>query len=64
MQNAKDYGLSADGISFDLQKVVERSRGVSKQLNSGVGFLMKKNKITVIKGHGCAGRQGRNQGDR
>nr|WP_321444502.1 dihydrolipoyl dehydrogenase [uncultured Cohaesibacter sp.] len=50
MQNAKDYGLSADGVSFDLQKVVERSRGVSKQLNSGVGFLMKKNKITVIKG--------------
>nr|WP_319389077.1 dihydrolipoyl dehydrogenase [uncultured Cohaesibacter sp.] len=50
MQNAKDYGLSADNVSFDLQKVVERSRGVSKQLNSGVGFLMKKNKVTVIKG--------------
>lgn len=50
MQNAKDYGLSAEGVSFDLQKVVERSRGVSKQLNSGVGFLMKKNKIAVIKG--------------
>ncbi|TLP49067.1 MULTISPECIES: dihydrolipoyl dehydrogenase [Cohaesibacter] len=50
MQHAKDYGLSADGISFDLQKVVERSRGVSKQLNNGVGFLMKKNKVTVIKG--------------
>ena len=50
MQNAKDYGLSAEGVSFDLQKVVERSRGVSKQLNTGVGFLMKKNKVTVIKG--------------
>nr|WP_321525515.1 dihydrolipoyl dehydrogenase [uncultured Cohaesibacter sp.] len=50
MKNAKDYGLSADNVSFDLQKVVERSRGVSKQLNSGVGFLMKKNKVTVIKG--------------
>ncbi|WP_319531747.1 dihydrolipoyl dehydrogenase [uncultured Cohaesibacter sp.] len=50
MQNAKDYGLSAEGVSFDLQKVVERSRGVSKQLNNGVGFLMKKNKVTVIKG--------------
>ena len=50
MKNAKDYGLSADNVSFDLQKVVERSRGVSKQLNTGVGFLMKKNKVTVIKG--------------
>ncbi|SNY93660.1 dihydrolipoamide dehydrogenase [Cohaesibacter sp. ES.047] len=50
MQNAKDYGLSAEGIDFDLQKVVERSRGVSKQLNNGVGFLMKKNKVTVIRG--------------
>ncbi|WP_316862544.1 dihydrolipoyl dehydrogenase [uncultured Cohaesibacter sp.] len=52
MKNAKDYGLSAEGVSFDLQKVVERSRGVSKQLNTGVGFLMKKNKVTVIKGEG------------
>ena len=50
MQHAKDYGLSAEGVSFDLNKVIERSRGVSKQLNNGVGFLMKKNKVTVIKG--------------
>ncbi|WP_373236082.1 dihydrolipoyl dehydrogenase [Cohaesibacter celericrescens] len=50
MQNAKDYGLSADNVSFDINKVIERSRGVSKQLNNGVGFLMKKNKVTVIKG--------------
>ena len=50
MQNAKDYGLSVDNASFDLQKVVERSRGVSKRLNNGVGFLMKKNKVAVIKG--------------
>ena len=50
MQHAKDYGLSVDGAGFDLQKIVERSRGVSKQLNTGVGFLMKKNKVAVIKG--------------
>ncbi len=50
MQNAKDYGLSADNITFDPQAVVARSRGVSKRLNEGVGFLMKKNKITVIWG--------------
>ncbi|HEX8231899.1 MAG TPA: dihydrolipoyl dehydrogenase [Caulobacteraceae bacterium] len=45
-----DYGLSAQGRAFDFGKVVERSRKVAKQLNSGVGFLMKKNKIEVIEG--------------
>lgn len=50
MQHAKDYGLSADNVSFDPKAVVQRSRGVSKRLNDGVGFLMKKNKISVIWG--------------
>src|SRR5712671_4291462 len=50
MQYAKDYGLSADNVSFDPKAVVSRSRGVSKRLNDGVGFLMKKNKVTVIWG--------------
>ena len=50
MQHAKDYGLSASGIGFDIGAVVKRSRGVSAQLNTGVGFLMKKNKIDVIWG--------------
>src|SRR6476620_4760399 len=50
MQHAKDYGLSADNVSFDPKAVVKRSRGVSKRLNDGVGFLMRKNKISVIWG--------------
>jgi dihydrolipoamide dehydrogenase len=37
-------------VSFDAKAVVQRSRGVSKRLNDGVGFLMKKNKISVIWG--------------
>jgi dihydrolipoamide dehydrogenase len=45
-----DYGLSITGRSYDFDKVVQRSRGVSKQLNGGVAFLMKKNKIEVIEG--------------
>ncbi|MEO6339483.1 MAG: dihydrolipoyl dehydrogenase [Caulobacteraceae bacterium] len=45
-----DYGLSAENRAFDFSKIVERSRGVAKQLNSGVAFLMKKNKIEVIEG--------------
>jgi len=50
MKHAADYGLSAEGIGFDLAKVVQRSRGVSKQLNGGVGHLLKKNKVTVFDG--------------
>ena len=50
MSHLKDYGLSAEKPAFDFSKVVERSRKVASTLNSGVGFLMKKNKIEVIAG--------------
>jgi len=46
----ESYGLSVEGRAYDFAKVVERSRGVSKQLSSGIAFLMKKNKIEVIEG--------------
>jgi len=45
-----DYGLKVEKASFDFAKVVERSRKVAGQLNSGVAFLMKKHKIEVIEG--------------
>ena len=50
MQHAKDYGLSADNVSYDAAAVVKRSRGVAGRMNSGVAFLMKKNKVSVIWG--------------
>jgi dihydrolipoamide dehydrogenase len=50
MQHAKDYGLSAEKVGFDAKAVVERSRKVSQRLSTGVGFLMKKNKVQVIWG--------------
>ncbi|MEM6586963.1 MAG: dihydrolipoyl dehydrogenase [Pseudomonadota bacterium] len=50
MHRAKEFGLSATGIDYDLDAVVKRSRAVSKQLNSGVGHLLKKNKVTAIMG--------------
>jgi dihydrolipoamide dehydrogenase len=52
IQHADTFGLSVTGVSFDLQKIVERSRAVSKQLNQGVGYLLKKNKVEVIDGWG------------
>ena len=50
MHRAKEFGLSANGIAYDLDAVVARSRGVAKQLSGGIGHLMKKNKITVFMG--------------
>ena len=50
MERAKEFGLSADKIGYDIDAVVKRSRGVAKQLSGGVGHLLKKNKVTVIMG--------------
>src|SRR5690348_11112679 len=50
--HAEAYGLSNEKPSFDIAKVVARSRAVAKQLNQGVAHLMKKNKITVVMGEG------------
>ena len=50
--HAEAYGLKVEKASFDIAKIVERSRKVAKQLNGGVTMLMKKNKVTVFDGQG------------
>ncbi len=50
MHRAKEFGLSVEKAGYDLDAVVQRSRGVAKQLAGGVGHLLKKNKVTVIMG--------------
>jgi dihydrolipoamide dehydrogenase len=59
LQHAKDYGLSAEKVGFDTKAIVQRSRAVSKRLNDGVGFLMKKNKVTVVWGEGTIDAPGK-----
>jgi dihydrolipoamide dehydrogenase len=59
LQHAKDYGLSAGEVTYDPAAVVKRSRVVSKRLNDGVGFLMKKNNITVIWGEAAIDAPGK-----
>jgi dihydrolipoamide dehydrogenase len=59
MQHAKDYGLSAQNVGYDAAAVVKRSRAVSKRLNDGVGFLMRKNKVTVIWGEAAIDAPGK-----
>ena len=49
MRQAERYGLAAEP-SFDLDKVVSRSRAVAGQLNGGVKFLMRKHKVEVFDG--------------
>ena len=52
IQHAEAYGITVQGASVDLKKVVARSRKVAAQLNGGVGHLLKKNKVEVIDGWG------------
>lgn len=50
MKHAEEFGLKAENIGFDIEKVVKRSRKVAGKLSGGIGYLMKKNKIAVIEG--------------
>jgi dihydrolipoamide dehydrogenase len=59
MERAKDFGLTAEKIGYDLDAVVKRSRAVAGQLSGGIGHLMKKNKITVIMGEGTIPAKGK-----
>ena len=59
IQRADDFGLTVEGLSFDLAKVVKRSRQVSKRLNTGVKALLKKNQVTVLDGFGRLAGPGR-----
>lgn len=50
IKHAEDFGITVKEYSFDLKKIVDRSRKVASQLSTGVKFLMKKNKVEVIEG--------------
>jgi dihydrolipoamide dehydrogenase len=52
LKHAEDYGLSVKQYDKDFTKVVARSRNVADGMSKGVQFLMKKNKIDVLKGFG------------
>ena len=52
LNHAKDYGLNAENVSKDFNKIIDRSRNVAKGMSKGVNFLMKKNKIDVLTGYG------------
>jgi dihydrolipoyl dehydrogenase len=59
MRHAKDFGLKADNVGFDAAAIIKRSRGVAGRMNSGVTFLMKKNKVSVIWGEAAIDAPGK-----
>lgn len=52
LQHADEYGFEIKGLSFDLKKIVGRSRAVANQLSGGIAHLLKKNKVSVFDGFG------------
>ncbi len=50
IRHSEEYGVSVKGVEFDIEKIVARSRDVSKKLVGGIGGLLRKNKVTVIEG--------------
>jgi len=52
IKNADQFGMSVKDVSFDLNKIIKRSRDVANRLSSGVKMLLKKNKVTIFNGHG------------
>lgn len=52
MHRAQEFGLSVGEISFEWQKIIQRSRKIADQINKGVHFLFKKNKIEHVEGYG------------
>ncbi len=49
-KRSEEFGITYTGLSFDFSKIIARSRGISERISKGVEYLMKKNKIDVIKG--------------
>ncbi len=52
LKHAEDYGLNVKKVEHDFDAVVKRSRSAADGMSKGVQFLMKKNKIEVLKGYG------------
>ena len=52
LAHAGGHGISFDGFTADLGPAQKRSRGVANRLSKGVGFLLRKNKVAHVQGHG------------
>ncbi len=58
VQQADEYGIQVGAVNFDASKIIKRSRATADKLSKGVSFLLKKNKVTHISGHGSLAGDG------
>lgn len=52
LSRSSDFGINAENVSFDMPKIVKRSRKIAQRLSNGVSYLMKKNNVTVFNDRG------------
>ncbi|MDT8325684.1 MAG: dihydrolipoyl dehydrogenase, partial [Bacteroidota bacterium] len=52
VQHAEEYGLKFDNVSFDFEKIIQRSRSIADRMSKGVAFLFKKYKVEHIEAFG------------
>ncbi|MBT8386378.1 MAG: dihydrolipoyl dehydrogenase [Ignavibacteria bacterium] len=50
--HGEEFGISAKELSFDFEKIIQRSRGISDKITKNVEMLIKKNKIDRVRGYG------------
>lgn len=58
-RRGKEFGLRVESAEPDLQAIIQRSRGVAKQLSDGIGHLLRKNKVSTVMGQARLAGQGR-----
>lgn len=52
LKHAKNYGVSCENISFNLEDIIKRKDDIVKKLNGGIAYLLKKNNVCVYSGYG------------
>lgn len=52
LNEASKWGFAFEKLNFDFTNIIQRSRKIAEENSRGVGFLMKKNSVTVMNGVG------------
>ena len=57
-KHAADFGIKVEGLTYDWDKIIGRSRKVSERLAGGIEMLFKKNKVDYIRGEAAISKAG------
>ena len=52
IKHAEDYGINVKSADADFPSIIKRSRDVADGMSGGIAYLLKKNKVEVLKGYG------------